>query len=1207
MAGVPQPVVDMASRLAHAMNTTLDPMVSHSVRLEAYNLLEQAKENLEVAVECGFFMAHRDKEPVVRHLGLQLLEHAIKYKWNDLSVEQKVYIKENVMRLVAEGSLDLLSEHLFVKDKVSRLVVEMIKREWPQQWPGLLDELHQLSRRGPTQTELVLLVFLRIAEDVATLQNLESNQRRRDLYQALAANMESIFGFFLGLLDENFTEYENDVRLDKKEASQQHCRVVQVVLMTLAVFVEWVSVQHIFSQDAKLLKSLCLFLKHDSLKMEASECLLQIVSRKGKPDERRPVLLLFHKEPMSAIFEAAVHAVNGPLSEGNYRFLKTLTQVLTVLGSQLCGLWGKEVDVTEPANFNIYLKVILTFSSHPSLSIYNYTNSLWGQMFRHECICESEAFKSVIPSWIEIVSRKVVKHGYPSKNDSDSCQYSRFDFDSDEDYSQFFYKVRAESLDVIKAASVIAPVTMFSYVEQLLAQQIQKPIDPGPNAEKQLCNLFSPSFLQWDAVSQIVESVMGRTVQSDRAKPNAESGVKLLQQCLAYETVDPLILSTLLSCISGLFVFVRTVPAMLMEVLNKIFSALTFSLPGQTKDSRSRTVKNVRRHGCSLLVKIARSYPDVLINAFDFINGVIESLSHDPLELSQMEKVTLSEALILISNQYINFEKQSHFIGKILKPASDFWLGVKQQFSSPLEFMSFVGLDKAPVEPSENDVNGQNRAQIIFSVNLILAVIKRSEYPSDTDHAERGGFILKRTENGTVMCRNPATPYILPLLPQLFCLVRLFNTLWHPDALARVSTGYAKAHMLPESEKNNILGLNSVNPSDPYSDLPKVQHPLERMQYFLSMVHDHSYHILGNAGASLGAEFYQQPHLAEYLIHSSFANLHLIPDYRIRPIIRTFLKPFIQSCPAEYYRPVLLPVLNHVCPYMLERLSGRWDHLTNVVESDSQEENQDVQEILEDLLIRMLTREYVDLLKAVLMSGQRGVTFDAPEVMDADMEIAISSSSNNDMLSELGELVLGCDTICQSIVTTLLKTLWWQDSVACLKSVGVVGLAMRWLSNEGQFLSPQAVNQVLMSILQGLQRHGQHDANQSALLSLGLSVYEMFLPQFPTIREVVLSLPGVTEESVQKFEERLSNLNPGMKSTKAEKAKKDGFRKLVSEIVGQNVGQALKKEVHIKNLPPMFKAPRPKQPSLVETDSDIGLSSLFGSDTNGLFSFSASV
>ena len=315
---------------------------------------------------------------------------------------------------------------------------------------------------------------------------------------------------------------------------------------------------------------------------------------------------------------------------------------------------------------------------------------------------------------------------------------------------------------------------------------------------------------------------MGRMMQSDRAKPNPENGVKLLQQCLAYETVDPLILSALLSCISGLFVFVRIVPSMLMDVLKKIFSALTFSLPGQTKDSRSRAVRNVRRHGCSLLVKIARSYPDILINAFEFMNGAIDNLSHDPLELSQMEKVTLRESLILTSNHHFNFEKQSLFMGKILKPASDFWLSVKQQFSSPLEFMSFVGLDKAPVEPSENDVNGQNRAQIVYSINLMLAVIKRSEFPSDINLAEQGGFVLQRMENGTVVCRNPATPYLLPMLPQLFCLVRLFNTLWHPDALARVSDGYAKAYLLPESDKNNILGLNSVNPVDPYSDSPKV-------------------------------------------------------------------------------------------------------------------------------------------------------------------------------------------------------------------------------------------------------------------------------------------------------------------------------------------------------------------------------------------------
>lgn len=315
---------------------------------------------------------------------------------------------------------------------------------------------------------------------------------------------------------------------------------------------------------------------------------------------------------------------------------------------------------------------------------------------------------------------------------------------------------------------------------------------------------------------------MSRVMQGKGWKPSAESGLKLLQLCLTYETTDPLILSTLLSCISGLFIFIRLVPSVLPDILNKIFSALTFSLPGQTKDSRSRAVKNVRRHGCSLMVKIARGYPDILMEAFDFINGVVDSLSHNPQELSQMEKVTLHEALLIINNHFHNFEKQSAFIGKVLSPVSVIWVEMKQAFSSPLDFMSFVGLDKAPVEPSENDVNGQNRAQIIFGVNLTMAVIKRSEFPSQPDIAERGGFVLERTEGGTVVCRNPATPHIMPLLHQLFCLVRLFNCLWHPEAIANVSVGYAKAHNLPDVERNNILGLGNPSNIDPCVDSPKV-------------------------------------------------------------------------------------------------------------------------------------------------------------------------------------------------------------------------------------------------------------------------------------------------------------------------------------------------------------------------------------------------
>ena len=48
----------------------------------------------------------------------------------------------------------------------------------------------------------------------------------------------------------------------------------------------------------------------------------------------------------------------------------------------------------------------------------------------------------------------------------------------------------------------------------------------------------------------------------------------------------------------------------------QIFASVVFSLPGQTKSTRSRAVKNVRQHACSVLVKICKEYPEIL-----FVSG----------------------------------------------------------------------------------------------------------------------------------------------------------------------------------------------------------------------------------------------------------------------------------------------------------------------------------------------------------------------------------------------------------------------------------------------------------------------------------------------------------------------------------------------------------------------------------------------------------
>lgn len=223
-------VAQISAELAQVVEVMMSPNVPQQQRLEVYNACERFKESSPLCAQCGLYLAQKspNRSSVVRHFGLQLMEHCIKYRWTQISQSEKIFIKENAMKLLQEGTEPLLQEEAHIKDALSRVVVEMIKREWPQQWPTLLSELSQACTRGESQTELVLLVFLRLVEDVALLQTLESNQRRKDIYQALNTNMAEIFSFFLRLMEQHFSEFQKKNNLGCMSEAAAHSKVVQV-------------------------------------------------------------------------------------------------------------------------------------------------------------------------------------------------------------------------------------------------------------------------------------------------------------------------------------------------------------------------------------------------------------------------------------------------------------------------------------------------------------------------------------------------------------------------------------------------------------------------------------------------------------------------------------------------------------------------------------------------------------------------------------------------------------------------------------------------------------------------------------------------------------------------------------------------------------------------------------------------------------------
>ncbi|KAM7318625.1 hypothetical protein ACRRTK_021737 [Alexandromys fortis] len=1093
----------LCEELVKAVTVMMDPSSTQRYRLEALKFCEEFKEKCPICVPCGLRLAEITQIAIVRHFGLQILEHVVKFRWNSMSRLEKVYLKNSVMELLVNGTLSILEEENHIKDVLSRIMVEMIKREWPQHWPDLLLELDTLSRQG----------------------------------------------------------------------AKANCRVSTATLNTLAGYIDWVSLNHIVAENCKLLETLCLLLNEEELQLGAAECLLIAVSRKGKLEDRKPLMILFGDVAMHYILSAAQTADGGGLEEKHYLFLKRLCQVLCALGNLLCALLGLDANIQTPVNFGKYLESFLAFTTHPSQFLRSSTHMTWGALFRHEILSRDPSLLAIIPKYLRASMTNLVKMGFPSKTDSPSCEYSRFDFDSDEDFNAFFNASRAQQGEVLRWVCRLDTKTSFQMAAEWLKYQLSAPIDTGPvnscstagAGEGGYCSIFSSSFVQWEAMTFFLESVINHMFRTiDKEEVPVSDGIELLQMVLNFEMKDPLILSCVLTNVSALFPFVTYKPELLPHVFSKLFSSVTFETVGENKAPRTRAVRNVRRHACSSINKMCRDYPDLVLPNFDMLYSHVKQLLSNELLLTQMEKSALMEALVLISNQFKNYERQKLFLEELMAPVVNIWLSEEmcRVLTDIDAFIAYVGADLKACDPAVEDPCGANRARITFCVHGILGVLRRTSWPSDLEEARAGGFLVGYTPSGNPIFRNPCTEQILRLLDNLLALVRTHNTLYTPEMLAKMAEPFTKVLDILESEKTAILGL--PQPLLEVNEHPVYKSTLERMQRFFGILYENCYHILGKAGPSMQQDFYTVEDLATQLLGSAFVNLNNIPDFRLKSMLHILemketQKPLVLFCPPEQYETLIAPILGPLFTYFHMRLSQKW-HVINqrsvlCGEDEIAEDNPESQEMLEEQLVRMLTREVMDLITACCVSKKTAEHSAAPTV-DGDDEEMMATEVTPSSVAELTDLG------------------------KCLMKHEVMS---------GTLLA-DAVTWLFTSVLKGLQMHGQHDGCMASLVHLAFQIYETLRPRYLEIRAVMEQIPEIHKESLDQFDCKL--LNPSLQKT-ADKRRKDHFKRLIAGCIGKPLGEQFRKEVHIKNLPMLFKKPKPMLETEVLDNEGGGLATLF--------------
>ena len=167
--------------ILQALHVVHNPRSENSLRQSATNFLEELKSDHDAPYHGFALSSDRSQSSLVRHYGLSLLEHAIRYRWENYSSEQKAGLQEWVVNLAQEV---VESDPLYISNKVAGLWVEIAKRSWALDWMDMDEVLAQLWDGSFARKALVLKILETLSEDVFGHEDFTAGLRGAELNRA---------------------------------------------------------------------------------------------------------------------------------------------------------------------------------------------------------------------------------------------------------------------------------------------------------------------------------------------------------------------------------------------------------------------------------------------------------------------------------------------------------------------------------------------------------------------------------------------------------------------------------------------------------------------------------------------------------------------------------------------------------------------------------------------------------------------------------------------------------------------------------------------------------------------------------------------------------------------------------------------------------------------------------------------------------------
>ncbi|CAO3574799.1 unnamed protein product [Mortierella alpina] len=1190
-------------QLLAALETIYNVSSTNEARQQAQEFCEALKQDPSGPLY-GYYLAHKDNQQpdVVRHFGLGLIEDVVRYRWSDGSVssETKAQIRLNVMSLAAEGSLPMLTEQAFIKEKIARLFVEVVKREWPGTWDDMDAFLRQLYFKDETAREMALLILRSLCEDVCVYDDAVAGLRKKDLRTGLLVIMASE-----SVLKEHYPDgvkgHHNEVTLmvgepgndgwisrlslllqellpkcQNQTATPADEKITLSTLKTLASALDWVIATSI--STAAIVPLICqsMLSPSEKIRLAGAECYDVLASRSFSDAEREKIIWpLLDEGGMNLIADAYSAHSTQTLQGDAYLFIQKLVQATVNLGEQqLCAKRNAHV----PKELSRFLQLLYSMAAHPSVLISSIVGFFWTTLLGHDTFSKDLTVHGFVPPLLELYSVHLAK-GYENRRTVDPIyrHFAAVDFDSLTEFRARAGQTFQKAVDVIHYGVPIVPLDALLWVANKVSEALQVDFSDGENVKE------TAEFKAFDGTFTLMEVTLSslKDIINDKSHPQSEQVLgamdALLRMILESDNKCPAATDRIVGSLAAFTDMFRLNSAQLFRCLDKLFRAVEYPLT----HTNANDVRELRRRAAITLVKIGRAIPDTLYPIYSEIESAVQQLIQRRVISMGEKKTMLSFLLVIGFNSAVDQERRAIFEKVVLPVATDFQCAELQEaLSSTAQFMVYIGakelsdacsqtLQPEKINSLRDTIVGR-RSTLSWSIDTLLTFMKETVDSKNPQKQDLWGYCLGS------------------MLPNLLSTIRCLNAINDESLWA----GFAPevGHILRMSpEEKEMMVTGKISNSATGATGLSVTRLIAELKTWLSVTKDHSYRFLAQISI-LGPAFYSLPSLQTVLEQSLFGHVDNLTNRQLRFLINSCVQPLVINCPKEYMAAVLSHLLMVLFPYLHQRLQRDWKLASEeglVMDERDDPEDRDVSdEIVTEMMLRDLTRYVSEFLFSILDYSKHKPTGPAP---------GVQVTSAHKEITPLALFILSNDAIAQSVIPLTCSIITFEDTRACMRAAETALCVLQTLTQNypgtkniiGLFATV-----VLQAALQALH-NPYHQEGHDKLILLITEVYVEVRAFDEAPKDVFRQALGAEAGRIETFERELSST--------VNKTKKHALvRNFLQGIIGVAKSEWFKqkeqgdKPTSIRTITGKYE--RPSQSVLDSEREEIGedLASLFG-------------